>query len=475
MLDETLAFKPATELRTLIASRSISPVELTDLYLDRIERLNGSLNAYLAVAAESARSSAKEAEAAVLRGDALGPLHGIPVSVKDLEFTRGIATTGGSLAFASRVPNQDSLVVERLRGAGAVILGKTNTPEFGLSGTTENRLGGPCRNPWDPARTSGGSSGGAAAALLSGLCAISTGTDGGGSIRIPSSFCGAYGIKPTQGRIPRFPTAIPAIANQLSQPGPIARTVADAAVMLSVLAGYDSRDPAALRQQPEDYQAATKRSVADLRIAWSPDFGYAAVEPEVVDICRAAVGRFADFGCSVEEVDLSLEDPFTAFWTIFAVNSFAAFNSLYETKSDLLTDYARATFEHAASLTATDYTHALGQVDRLRAQFLDLFNQYDLLLSPTMAVPAFPIEQRPDIIAGKPVNPFWGFLPFTFPINLIGHPAASVPCGMAAGGEQGLPVGLHIIGRFGDESAVLSASAAFERTGAIAPTRPQVS
>jgi aspartyl-tRNA(Asn)/glutamyl-tRNA(Gln) amidotransferase subunit A len=474
MLEEQLAFAPATELRSLIASRAISPIELTDLYLARIERLDGRLHSYLTVAAESAQASAKAAEAAVMRGDSLGPLHGIPVSVKDLEPTRGVTTTGGSLAFANRLPEQDSIVVERLKSAGAVILGKTNTPEFGLSGTTENRLGEPCRNPWDPSRTSGGSSGGAAAALAAGLCAISTGTDGGGSVRIPASFCGVYGIKPSQGRIPRFPTPLPAIANQLSQPGPLSRTVADAAMLLGVLAGRDARDAASLRQQPDDYLAATSGSIAGLKLAWSPDFGYAAVDPEVVRICHTAAERFAQLGCSVEEVDLTLEDPFPAFWTLFSANSFAAFRPVFETSAEVLTDYARATFEYAATLTAVDYARALGYVDRLRAQFADLFDRYDLLLSPTMAVAAFPIEQRPEIVDGQSVDLFWGFLPFTFPINLIGHPAASIPCGMALGGEVGLPVGLHIIGRNGGEATVLAASAAFERAGPWTTSRPQV-
>jgi aspartyl-tRNA(Asn)/glutamyl-tRNA(Gln) amidotransferase subunit A len=471
MLDEELAFAPAAELRDLIASHAISPVELTDLYLSRIQRIDGRLNSYLTIAAESARESAQIAEAAVMRGRTLGPLHGVPVSVKDLDLTRGIRTTGGSLAFADRVPDQDSLVVERLRSAGAVILGKTNTPEFGLSGTTENRLGEPCRNPWDPIRTSGGSSGGAAAAVVAGLCALSTGTDGGGSVRIPSSFCGVFGLKPTQGRIPRFPTPIPPIANQLSQPGPISRTVADAALLLSVLAGRDTRDPVSLRESPADYIGATRRGIEHLRVAWSPDFGYAAVDPEVVQICQNAAERFADCGCSVEAVDLNLEDPYPAFWTLFSTNSFAAFGSLLETKADLLTDYARATFESAATYTAADYARALGSVDRLRSRFADLFDSYDLLLSPTMAVSAFPIGERPQTIAGRSVDPFWGFLPFTFPINLIGHPAASVPCGMS---ELGLPVGLHIVGRFGDEVSVLAASAAFERAHPSTSVRPAI-
>src|SRR5712692_5145524 len=237
MLNDESAFTPATELRRLIAAKAISPVELVELYLRRIERLDSRLHSYLTVVRDQALAAATAAEAAVMQGEELGALHGIPISIKDLELTQGIRSTSGSLAFRDRVPEQDSLVVERVRRAGAIILGKTNTPEFGLSATTRNRLGDDCRNPWDPDGTSGGSSGGAAAALAAGLCALATGTDGGGSIRIPASFCGVYGLKPTQGRVPRYPAAVPPVANQLSQPGPIARTVADVALLLRVLAG----------------------------------------------------------------------------------------------------------------------------------------------------------------------------------------------------------------------------------------------
>jgi len=472
MIEDQLAFTPATQLGELIATKAISPVELVDLYLSRIQRLDGRLNSYITVDSDGALRAAREAEAAVQRGDALGPLHGIPVSVKDLELTRGLTTTGGSLVFKDRVPEQDSLVVERLRKAGAIILGKTNTPEFGLSGTTENRLGDACRNPWDPNRTSGGSSGGAAAAVAAGLCALATGTDGGGSIRIPASFCGVYGLKPTQGRVPRYPAAVPAVANQLSQPGPISRTVADAALLLGVLAGHDSRDPASLRSAPDDYAAATGSGVRGLRVAWSPDYGYAAVDPEVVRVCNYASERFRDLGCSLEQAELKLDDPFPAFFALFSTSSYAGFGQLLSSDGERLTDYARYTLDYAATVTGVDYARALGYVDRLQSQFDELFERFDLLLSPTMAVPAFPIEQRPTSIAGRAVEPFWGFLPFTYPINMIGHPAASIPCGLSA---EGLPIGLHIVGRRADEPSVLAASAAFEQLGVWSNPRPAVS
>ena len=470
---EDLAFASASELRGLIASKKVSPVELTELYLRRMERLNPRLNAYLTVTAEAAMESARAAEEAVARGDRLGPLHGLPVSIKDLEITNGVRTTGGSLVYRDRVLDEDSVVVERVRKAGAVILGKTNTPEFGLSGTTENRLGDACRNPWNAERTSGGSSGGAGAAVVAGLCSLATGGDGGGSIRIPASFCGIYGIKPAQGRVPRYSGANASVVlNQLAQSGPMTRTVRDSALLLQVLSGHDPRDPSSRRDDPPDYPAALDKPIKGLRIAWSRDYGYAAVDPEVVGVAYKAAMVFEELGCSVEETDLALDSPFEAFWTIFSTNAYAAYGHLLEGQADQLTKYARRALEHGVTVTGADYARALGYVERLKSQFLDLFERYDLLLSPTMAVTAFPVERHPSEIAGRAVNPFWGFLPFTFPINMVGHMAASIPCGFS---PEGMPVGLHIVGSRDDEETVIAASAAFERARPWINRRPPVS
>ena len=473
-VDQELAFAPATELRDLIADRQVTSVELTELYLSRIERLDGQLNSYLTLTPEIALDQARRADEATARGESLGPLHGLPISIKDLEMTKGIRTTSGSLVFRDRIPDEDSVVVERVLNAGAVMLGKTNTPEFGHRGTTENLLGPPCRNPWNTDCTPGGSSGGAAAALLAGLCAISTGSDGGGSIRIPASFCGVYGIKPTLGRVPRYAGRnAQVIANQLSQPGPITRTVRDAAMLLQTLAGWDARDVRSLREPPGDYAAAVERDVSELRIAWSADFGYAAVESEVVDICSAAAREFESLGCVVDDPGFAIDSPQEDFRVIFATNSYGPSSNLLHTRPDDLTDYFREPMEFAASLSAADYARALGGFDEIRAKFDDLFERYDLLLSPTMAVPAFPIGEHPEVIGGQAVDdPFFGYLPFTYPINAIGHPAASVPCGFSA---NGLPIGLHIVGRKGDEETVLAASSAFERAQPWGHHRPPVS
>ena len=475
MVDDNLAFAPATELRRLIASRQVSPVELTELYYRRIERLDPHLNSYLTLTHDLAVKMAKKAEDAVLRGDELGPLHGIPLSVKDLQMTRGIRTTGGSLAFEDRVPKADCAVVERLRSAGAVILGKTNTSEFGFLAATENRLGDACHNPWNTERTSGGSSGGAASALAAGLCSLATGADGGGSIRIPAGFCGVYGIKPTQGRVSSYTgVSAPPAVNYLSQQGPMSRTVGDSALLLQVMAGHDPRDPGTLREHPPDFVAAADRGVEGLRIGWIPDFGDASVDREVAVVASKAAQVFEELGCSLEEATLVLDTPFAPWLTLFSTAAYLNYGNVLRDQPDRLTWYAHEVIGHGARVTGADYSKALGLRAEMKAQFAGLFEEHDLLLSPTTAVTAFGVGDYPGEIAGRRSyeSPARGFLPFTHPINTVGYTAASVPCGLS---PDGMPVGLHIIGRPGDEETVIAASAAFERAGPWTQRRPVVS
>ncbi|MDE2844486.1 MAG: amidase [Chloroflexota bacterium] len=475
-MNRELAFKSATELRQLIDSRQVSCVELTEGFFSRIENLNPQLNAYLALCQDAAMEEARKAQDEVQRGASRGPLHGIPVSIKDLEMTRDVTTTLGSAIFRDRVPEIDSVVVERVKGAGAIILGKTNTPEFGLSGTTENKLGEPCRNPWDIDRTPGGSSGGAAAALAAGLCTLATGSDGGGSIRIPASFSGLFGIKPTQGRVPRYGGYGFPAANHFSQSGPMSRTVADTALLLQVLSGPDLRDPVSMRESPPDFFEGLEKGVDGWRIAWSADFGYAGVDPDVVRICESAARVFEELGAIVETPNLEIEDPFEAFWDVFSTASYTSYGHLLDERREDFTYYGLRAFDNGAGVTGADLSRALLRVDQLRRQMELFFDNYDLLLSPTMAVPAFPIEQRPEVIGGKQVDPFWGYLPFTFPINMTGQTAASIPCGFAEEPENaGMPIGLHLVGPRGSEARVLQASAAFERARPWAEKLPPIS
>ena len=475
MIDQELAFAPATELLRLIAAKEVSPVELTELYFSRIERLDSRLNSYLLLTRDEAMETARAAEQAVMRGEELGPLHGLPISIKDTQMTKGVRTTNGSLVFKDRIPDSDSAVVERVRAAGAVMLGKTNAPEFGLIGMCENRLGDHGRNPWNTDCTPGGSSGGAGASVAAGLCPLATGGDGGGSIRIPAAFCGIYGIKPTQGRVSGFSGVTgPAMANLYGQSGPMSRTVADSALLLQVLAGHDPRDPTTLRETPPDFVAAVDRDIKGLRVAWSPDYGFASVDPEVIDVTSRAAQVFDELGCHLEESDLVMDSPYDAYGPIYEAAAFTANGQYLESHGDELTYFARDFIGWGSKVTGADYHRALGLIDRLKAQMADLFEEYDLLLSPTLALPSVRVGEFPEEIAGKPAYPhrYFSFHPFTYPINAIGHAAASVPAGFSS---DGMPIGLQIVGRKGGEEMVIAASAAFERARPWAQHRPPVS
>ncbi len=468
-----LAFAPAWKVREMVAAKEVSPRELVDLFLDRIDSLDPKLNSYLTVTADLAREQAAEAEAAVSRGDELGALHGVPISIKDLELSKGIRSTMGCYVFRDHVPDEDSVVMERVKNAGAIILGKTNTPEFGQLGTTENLLGDACRNPWNTERTSGGSSGGAGAALIAGLCSLATGSDGGGSIRIPASFCGVYGIKPTQLRVPRYGSVGrgPATANLFSQSGPMSRTVRDSALLLQVLSGHDARDPMSLKAPVPDFMSGLNDGVKGLKIGWTADYGYAPVDPEVLRITEASARNFEAMGASVEEVDVGLQNPFRAFWTMFSTAAYSSYGHLLNHDAADLTTYGRYSLEQGRAATGAAVAQALHVVNLVKLRFEELLEEYDLLMSPTMPTVAFPVGQPPKEVDGKGMPPHLGYIPFTFPINMSGQTAASIPCGFS----DGMPVGLHVVGRAGDEATVLRASAAYEEAHPWDGVRPGVS
>jgi aspartyl-tRNA(Asn)/glutamyl-tRNA(Gln) amidotransferase subunit A len=471
-MSSELAFTSAIDLAKSIREKKVSSLEATENFYQRIERLDPQLHSYLTLCHDQALADARTADEAVQRGSDLGPLHGVPISIKDLELTKGVTTTMGSAWFKDRVPDMDSIVVERVKASGAIILGKTNTPEFGLSGTTENKLGEPCHNPWNTERTPGGSSGGAASALAAGLCSLSMGTDGGGSIRIPASFTGLFGIKPTQGRVPRFGGYGRSAANHFSQAGPITRTVADSALLLQVVAGPDSRDVTSIRTAAPDFSAGLDAGVKGMKLAWSGDYGYAAVDPEVAQVTERAAKLFVDLGATLDDSNLKLEDPFDSFWDIFATACYTSYGHMYDDNKNDLTDYGVTSMEHGRSVTGADLSRAIHEVDRLGRRMEEFFDDFDLLLSPTMAVPAFPVEDRPAVIDGRDVDPFWGFVPFTYLINITGQTAASIPCGYSS---DGMPIGLHIIGPRGSEAKVLQACAAFEKAMPWIGERPGVS
>ncbi|HSB41170.1 MAG TPA: amidase [Methylomirabilota bacterium] len=469
MATPDLGWIPAGELAALIRAKRVSPVEVVDAALARIERLNPALNCFAAVTAEEARDAAVAAEVAVMTGEALGPLHGVPVSIKDLVFTRRVPTTGGSRLFADHVPEEDAVCVERLKGAGAIIVGKTTTPEFGHKGVTDSPLFGVTRNPWNPALTPGGSSGGAGAAVGAGLGPLAVGTDGGGSIRVPASFCGIYGLKPSFGRVPQAP-GFPGWET-FSHTGPMTRTVRDAALMLDVIAGPDDRDRYSLPAAGRSFLAACDEDLAGLSVAWTPDLGYARVDPEVADLCAAAAERFESFGGHVEVVSPSWDDPEEIFRVMAGAETWSVWGERLPSDGEKMDRSLRAFLKFGATVTAAQYLGAQRRRHELWTEVQRFLARFDLLITPTVAVPPFEVG-KPGLneINGQPCSPL-GWMPFCFPFNLTGQPAATVPVGFTRGG---LPVGLQIVGRRHADHTVLAASAAFEAAQPWADRRPPV-
>ena len=457
MIHEDLAWRSALEIATLVRDKQLSPVELTEALLARIEALDPRLNAFCLVTADAARAAAREAEIAVMKREPIGALHGVPLSLKDVLYTRGLRTTGGSRLFADLVPEEDNVAVGRLKAAGAIILGKTNTSEFGHKALTDNPLFGVTRNPWDLERTPGGSSGGAAAAVAGGLGPVALGTDGGGSVRIPAGFCGLVGVKPSFGRVPQTP-GFPGW-DHLGTTGPLARTVRDAAAVLDVIAGGDDRDRTSLPREPGSYLEACDDDVRGLHVAWTPDLGYAAVDERVLDLCGNAAAEFESLGCHVEVVNPGWESPEEAFSTILGAQFYAAWaDELPAREVDMDASLVRF-IRRGGAITARDYLAAMAKVSAYWQEVHVFLARFDLLLTPTAAVPPFPLGAGvPREIAGQQVSRL-GWMPFTYPFNLTGQPAASVPAGWT---EDGVPVGLQIVGRRHADRTVLAAAAAFE-------------
>ena len=468
----------ATEIAAAIRRRAVSPVEVMDAAIARIEARDPGLNAFVHTAFDEARARARNAEAAVMKGEALGPLHGVPTAIKDLfDFKPGWpATFGGIRALKDFKTDFSCPFAERIEArGGAIVVGKTNSPVMGFRGACDNYLFGPTRNPFDTTRNSGGSSGGSAAAVAGGLLPLAEGTDGGGSIRIPSAWCGTFGFKPSFGRVPVVsrPNAFGGTRPFVFE-GPITRSVEDAALAMSALAGYDPRDPFALDEMP-DFLSALRRPVRGMRIAYSPNLDVFPVETEVAEIVAKAARAFEAAGAHVEEVKVGLrrsQRELSDLWcrlimpmNIGALDGFAAagIDLLGEHRADLPPEYL-AWVEACRGMTVPQ----LNADQAMRSEVYDaiqgVFATYDLLLTPTVAcLPVKNASDRntvgPSEVAGEAVDPLIGWC-LTYPFNFTGHPAASVPAGLSA---SGLPVGLQIVGRRYADLDVLAASAAFER------------
>ncbi|BDG59544.1 amidase [Caldinitratiruptor microaerophilus] len=476
-LSDELAYLPATELAARVRRRDLSPVEVTDAFIQRIERRNPSLNAFVYLAFDDARRRAKDAEQAVLRGEELGPLHGVPTAMKDLfDFHPGWPSTlGGIRALKGHVIDAYCAWAERIERAGAIILGKTNSPIMGFRGTTDNYLFGPTRNPFNLAKNPGGSSGGSAAAVADGLVPFAEGTDGGGSIRIPAAWSGVYGYKASFGRVPAVarPNAF-SLDTPFIFEGVLTRTVEDAALVLSALAGYDPRDPFSL-DETVDFAGAVRRSIRGMKIAYSPDLDVFPVDRRVRKVVDEAVRAFEEAGARVEPVRVGIrhhQRELSDVWCrlIMPIN-IGALESFRRQGIDLLGEH-REDFP-PEYLEWVDRGYRMTMLEFIRDQEIrtevydaiqGVLNRYDLLVTPTLATVAVDNATDgntvgPREVEGEAVDPLIGWC-LTYVVNFTGHPAASAPAGLS---DDGLPVGLQIIGRRYADADVLAASAALER------------
>ena len=465
-----LCFMPAAELAGAIRAKRVSPTEAVEAVLDRIAAVNPSINALVTVTEDLARSSARDVETRLARGEATGPLAGVPVTIKDLIMVKGVRTTWGSRIFERFVAPEDAPAVERLRAAGAVIVGMTNSPEFGYRATTDNPVFGATRNPWSLDHTPGGSTGGGAAAVAAGIGPLTIGTDAGGSIRIPASCCGIVGFKPTLGRVPMAPVF--GGLETLSHAGPMTRTVRDAALAMFVIAGPDARDLASLPDDGTNWIGAAEGGLAGVRAAWTPDWGYAPVDPEVRHLAEAAARRLEESGARVDEASPRFADPSEAFGTLFPASVAARLTGyLAEWRAKMDPGLVRY-IEMGQRPSAVDFVQAANVRRTLNDAFREFFTTYDLLLTPTLAAPPLPLGRHVyEEIGGKAVGAL-GWLAFAFPINMLGYPAVTVPAGWTA---AGLPVGLQIVGPRFTDAAVLRAAAAFEARQPWADRRPALS
>jgi Asp-tRNA(Asn)/Glu-tRNA(Gln) amidotransferase A subunit family amidase len=471
MKNEDIAYMPAFKMAKEIRTQSLTSEEITEIMIERIEKFNPILNAYCTTTFDMARESAKKADKKIKNGEKVGLLNGIPISIKDLVYMKNIRTTFGSKIYENFIPDMDDVVVTRLKKAGSVILGKTNTPEFGFKGVTDNIMFGASKNPWNLEKTTGGSSGGAAGAEASGLCTIAQGSDGGGSIRIPSSLCGIYGLKPTFGRVPQYPKEL-IFGESLSVKGPIVRYVKDAALMLDVIKGSFLGDRHALPDDNVDYLNIVDKKPKDLKIGYTLDLGYAKtidrqVEKAVIDSLEV----FRKYNWIVEEIKMKLRKPELVFYTLWISKlAFELSPKLKEWEDKMDPDLIKLV-KGGMGYDAFSLIRAMKARKEIYEKFFKIFKDIDILITPTTAVPAFDLGiMFPKKINDRNVSPT-AWQAFTFPFNLTEQPAASIPCGWS---KEGLPIGMQIIGRKFDEKTILQVSKAFEEAKPWQVKRPNL-
>ena len=468
MSSDELCWLSATDLAARVRRRDVSCRAVMDAHLDRIARVNPRLNAIVTLLAEQGRERAVAADERLARGEAVGPLHGLPIAHKDLVLTKGVRTTLGSPIFADFVPDQDEIVVERLRAAGAIMIGKTNTPEFGAGSQTYNQVFGATRNPYDSETTCGGSSGGAAVALATGMLPIADGSDLGGSLRNPASFCNVVGLRPAPGRVPTWPHRVGWFP--LAVEGPLARTVQDVALLLSVMAGPDPRAPIAIAESGGQFRQPLDRSFAGVRVAWSPTLGGLPVDPRVGAVLDAARPVFADLGCAVDEATPDFRDADEVFRVWRAWYFDLALGELLPEHRAEMKETVVWNIEEGAKLSGPQIGRAEKQRTLLYHRVREFMERYEFLVLPVSQVPPFDVRQ-PYVteINGVTMETYLDWMRSCSYVSVTGLPAISVPAGFT---PEGLPVGVQIVGRHQDELGVLRLAYAFEQATRVGERRP---
>lgn len=466
----TLCFMTATELVAQLRTGQLSARDVMAAHLEQMERVNPQVNAIVTLHAEQAMEQASRADEAFAHGTLPSPLHGLPVVHKDLFLTRGMRTTFGSPVYKDFVPQESSLVVERQQQAGAISIGKTNTPEFGAGSQTFNAVFGATRNPYDLTKTCGGSSGGAAVALACGMTPLADGSDMGGSLRNPASFCNVVGLRPSIGLVPRWPGENSWGA--LSVAGPMGRTVEDVALLLSVLAGPDTRDPLSTGEPGASFRRPLARDFDGVRVAWSNDLGGLPVDPRVMAVLESHRQVFTALGCDIDEASPDFTGANECFHALRGLEFAAGYGDVLDRHRDLLKQTVIWNIEFGRELTGAQIANAQTARSRLFQRMHDFMRRYDFLIAPVSQVPPFPVEQEYVAnINGVDMETYIDWMRSCFYITLTGHPAISVPCGFT---PDGLPVGMQIVGRYRDDFGVLQLAHVFEQATRMGLRRPEL-
>jgi len=470
MPSQEICFLTATELARRIQAKDLSAKEVMEAHLTQIEMVNPKVNAIVTFLPEQAMEEAIAADKSLAQGREVGLLHGLPVAHKDLVPTRGIRTTSGSIVFKDFVPEEDGLIVERLKKAGAITIGKTNTPEFGAGSQTYNEVFGETLNPYDLSKTCGGSSGGAAVALACGMLPIADGSDMGGSLRNPASFCNVVGFRPSPGRVPTWPELVGWFP--LTVEGPMARTVQDTALMLSTISGPDARSPIAIAEPASLFSLPLERDFKGIRIAWSRDLGGLPVDPRVTAVIEAQRHVFESVGCLVDDAEPDFTDADEVFKVWRAWRFELAFGELLQTHRDQLKDTVVWNIEEGVKLSGPQ----LGKAERKRTELYHrvrkFMETYEFLILPVSQVPPFDVKERyVTEINGIKMGTYIDWMKSCYYITTVGLPAISVPCGFT---PEGLPVGVQIVGRHQDDFGVLQLAYAFEQATGFWKRKPPV-